>query len=124
MDALTTVTDLTELFDFQNRIDAGGMGQTHLVRCKRDRGALRAGCDYVLKEVRADLVRDARAFEPTPPGGTVPSGDKPGVSPRPGSRARPTSGWRSTTRTSSRSTGTARCPRPTRVARPTCASAS
>jgi serine/threonine protein kinase len=78
MDALTTVTDLTELFDFQNRIDAGGMGQTHLVRCKRDRGALRAGCDYVLKEVRADLVRDARAFEPTPPGGTVPSGRQTG----------------------------------------------
>lgn len=78
MDPIPDLAALAELFDFQNRIDGGGMGQTHLVRCKRDRGPLRAGCDYVLKEVRADFVRDARAFAPTPPGGTVPSGRQTG----------------------------------------------
>jgi serine/threonine protein kinase len=68
------IPPLTDLFDFQNRIDSGGMGQTHLVRCKRDFGPLYAGCDYVLKEVRADLVRDRAAFAPPAPDGTVPSG--------------------------------------------------
>jgi serine/threonine protein kinase len=55
--------DENRRFDFLQRLDKGGMGQTFLVRCLVDEAGLHRNCEYVLKQIQSKWVRDESAIK-------------------------------------------------------------
>jgi serine/threonine protein kinase len=54
--------DISVRFDFLQRLDKGGMGQTFLVRCLVEEEGLHQNCEYVLKQIHKKWVRDEKAI--------------------------------------------------------------
>jgi serine/threonine protein kinase len=54
--------DQTMRFDFLQRLDKGGMGQTFLVRCLVKGEGLHQNCEYVLKQIQSKWLRDEEAI--------------------------------------------------------------
>jgi serine/threonine protein kinase len=54
--------DISARFDFLQRLDKGGMGQTFLVRCLVEGEGLHQNCEYVLKQIQNKWVREEKAI--------------------------------------------------------------